>query len=202
LKNQLKLVLAAGLVAAAPMVHAQAASAPVAAPSAAKQALINELLALQKPGIEAMARSLVQQPLPRLVQGASQALQNVPADKRDAVKASIEAEIKQFVQTNGDMLAAQADKDQAGAIGPLLNERLSEDDLRQIVAFLKSPASKKFAEIGGDMQKAMVQKLMADNGPTLDSRFKTLELDVVKQLGIKPPAAAPASAPAKAPAKK
>ena len=208
LKNQLKLLLAAGLVASAPLALAQASkpaaaasAATVAPPSPAKQALINELIALQKPGVEAVARAVVQRPLQPLMQGAGQALQNVPADKRQAVAQAIEAEVKQFAQTNGDMLAAQADKLQPTLTAPLINERFSEDDLRQVVAFLKSPASKKFGEFGGELQNALAQKLMADNGPTLEAHFKTLQLDMAKQLGVKP-AAAPASAPASAPAKK
>ena len=206
LKNQFKLALAAGLVAAAPLVHAQglttssapaAAPAPVPAPSPAKQALINELLEIERPGVEAVARSLVQRPLQNLMQSAGQALQsNVPADKRQAVAQSIEASMKQFAQTNGDTLASQAVKLEPSILGTQLNERFTEEELRQLVTFLKSPTSKKFAEVGGQWQGALAQKLVADNGPTLETHFKALQLDVAKQLGVKPAPAA-ASAPAK-----
>lgn len=211
LKHQIKLAIAASLVAAAPLIHAQglttaaapsAPAAPVAPPSPAKQALINELLTIQKPGIEAMARSIVQQPLSRLLPEIKQALLKVPADKRATVAQSIQTSLQQFAQTNGDALAAQADKLQPTVVAPLLNERFNEDELRQVVAFLKSPVSKKFAEVGGEMQNAMGQKLMADNAPTLESHFKVLQIDIAKQLGITPAAAPAASAPAKAPAKK
>ncbi|MBV8379839.1 MAG: DUF2059 domain-containing protein [Paucibacter sp.] len=208
MKNQIKLLLTAGLIAAAPLIHAQAgaaASAPVAPPSPAKQALINQVLDLQKSGVEAMAYGIVQRPLQQLALAARQALQQqVPADKREAAAQAVQTDLKNFADTNGKMLADQAVKLQPAVVGPLLNAQFSEDELRQLVNFLQSPTSRKYMQLGGEVQNAMAQKLLAEQGQTLETRRQALEQAVVKDLGLTPPPAGASKPAAKAaaPAKK
>jgi hypothetical protein len=69
-----------------------------------------------------------------------------------------------------------------------------------LVAWLESPVNKKYAQLSGDMQKALAEKLVAETRPTIETKLKALEQSVIKQLGITPKPAA--SAPAPAPAKK
>ena len=66
------------LLAGATLAHGQA--------TPAKKELVAKLLALQAPGIEAVARSIVERPAVQLMQAAGQALQaQVPPDNREAV---------------------------------------------------------------------------------------------------------------------
>ena len=210
LNKSIKLLTAAGLLAASTLVLAQAsAPAPASAPmSAAKKELINKLLTLQQPGLELLARELVQRPVQPLAQQAGQALQTVPADKREAVGKQLEAELKKFVDESIPVVKASAQKNAPATIGGLLDERFTEDELRVVIAWMESPVSKKFAAIQPDLQKAMVEKIMAETGPTLDARFKALQGDMMKTLQASVPAAtapakaAPAASKAAAPVKK
>jgi hypothetical protein len=177
---------------------APAATPAAAAPSAAKKELIAKLIQLQQPGVENIARMLIQQPVGQLMQGAGQALQTqVPAEKREAAAKSIEAEVRKFVDEALPMVKDKGAKMSAGVWAPMLDEKFSEEELKQIIVWLESPASKKYQQIGAEMQNALGQKLMAEVGPGLDTKFKTLQQSVAKQLGITPKPAASAPAPAK-----
>ncbi|WP_310385709.1 DUF2059 domain-containing protein [Roseateles sp.] len=175
-----------------------AATPTAAAPSAAKKELIAKLIQLQQPGVENIARMLIQQPVGQLMQGAGQALQTqVPAEKREATAKAIEAEVRKFVDDAVPMVKDKGAKMSSSVWAPMLDEKFSEDELKQIIAWLESPASKKYQQIGAEMQNALGQKLMAEVGPGLDTKFKTLQQSIAKQLGVTPKPAAPAAAPAK-----
>lgn len=181
---------AATLLVGTGLSHAQ--NAPAAASSPAKKELIAKLLQVQQPGIENLSRAVLQGPLGNLMQGAGAALQQLPPEKREATAKSIEAEVKKFAEENGPMLRDRAIKLAPSTIGTMLDERFTEDELKQLLAWLESPVNKKFSQMGGEMQKALTEKLMADTGNTLDTRYKALQQSVAKQLGIP---ARPASAP-------
>jgi hypothetical protein len=199
LQASLALVLATSALCAS-------AQAPTSSP--AKKELIAKFLVMQQPGIEQLSRVLLQQPLGPLMQGVGGMIQQLPPEKREATAKAIEAEIKKFVEDNAPLMKDKALKVAPTITGPLLDERYTEEELRQIVTWLESPVSKKFSQSQGDLQKAMADKLMAELGPTLDTRYKALQAAIAKELGVSVPSAtsapkaAPAAKPASAPAKK
>ena len=168
-------------------------------PSPAKKELVQKLMVLQQPGIENMARNLVEQPAVAMMQAAGRALQGVPEDKREATGKTIEADIKKYVEESGPIVRERAIKLAPSTIGAAMEEKFTEDELKQLVAWLESPVSKKYAQLGGEMQKALAEKLVADTRGTVETRLKTLEQNMIKLLGItpKPGASAPAAGPAK-----
>jgi len=180
---------------------ALAASTALAQPSPAKKALIDKIVALQQQGAENMAGGLVQAPLSQLAQQLHAAMQQVPADKREATGKALNAELKKFVEENVPYLKDKIAKALPGTTSALLDERFNEDELKQILAWAESPVSQKFGMVNAELQKAIVQKVMTEAGPTLDGRFKTLQGNLVKQLGLQPPAGA-ASKPAPTATKK
>ena len=202
---------AAGVVAQAQTTPAPAGSAPAALPSTpAKRELVARILKVQQPGIEAMARNLVEQPALEMMDRAANALpQRVPADKRETVARDIQADARKFVDETLPTVRERAIKLAPTTIGTVLEERFTEDELKQIAAMMESPVFAKFQQIGGEMQKALVDKLVAETGPQVEPRVRTLEASIARRLGINPnqpqppsgPAAA-APAPGKAPAKK
>ena len=98
-----KSLIAAALLVAAGTALAQAASAPAIAP--AKLALINKLIQIQQPGIETIAKGIVQQMLAGVAQGANQALSQQPTDKREALAKSFPGERPDFVSLEGYLAA-------------------------------------------------------------------------------------------------
>ena len=78
-------------------------------------------------------------------------------------------------------------------IGALLEEKFTEDELKQLISIIESPVNRKFSQMGGDFQKALGEKLIAQTQSIVEPKVKALEQAVVKHLGL--PSAPPNSAP-------
>ena len=200
-----KSIFALTLLVAATTVAAQAQSpAPQAASSPAKKDLVARILKVQQPGIEAMARGLVEQPAMELMGNAANALPaRVAKDKQEAVGKEIQADVRKYVDDAYPYVRERAVKLAPTTIGPLLEERFTEDELKQIVSIMESPVYTKFQRMGDDMQKILVDKVVADTRTTVEPKVRTLEQTVAKRLGVTsaPAAGGTPRPPAKAPAK-
>jgi hypothetical protein len=208
----LRPLVVAVLLGLAGVAHAQApatAPAPAAAASApaspAKKALIKKVLQLQQPGIESIARSLIEQPAAAILQQVGRTLQtSVPEDKRDAVGREAQNDVRKFVDDVTPQIKKRAVELAPSTIGPLLDERFSEDELKQLAAWLDSPVSKKYQQLGGDLQHALSEPLIRDSRALVEPKMRALEETLMKRLGVADgakPAAKPAAA-ASAQAKK
>lgn len=183
----MKRLLIALLCAAATLAHAQT-----------KKELVAKVLVLQQPMIEGIARSIVERPAAQLMQAAGQALQQVPADKREAVGKSVEADVKKFVDEATPLLRERAIKLAPSSFGTVLEEKFTEPELKQLIAWLESPVNKKFQQIGPEIQSSFVQKLAAEAGPLLDPKLQALQQKLRTTFGMTEGGAAAASAPPKA----
>ncbi len=169
---------------------ALAAGTALADPSPAKKALIDKIVALQQQGLaDGLTGNIIQGPLSHLTQAGRAALQAVPAEKREATARAMDAELKKFVDENVPYLKDKISKAVPTTASALLDERFNEDELKQILAWAESPVSQKFGLANGELQKAIVQKVMTEAGPTLDGRLKVLQTNLAKQLGVQLPAA-------------
>lgn len=177
-----------------PAVHAQ--STP------AKKELVAKILKIQQPGIEGMARNLVEQPAAELMQRAGLALNSrVAPEKREATAKEIQADVKKYMDEAGPLVQARATKLAPTTIGTLLEEKFTEEELKQVVAIIESPAYNKFQQLGGDMQKVLTEKLVAETRPVIEPKVKAMEMSIAKRLGIPGEEAAAAKPAPKAPAK-
>lgn len=170
------------------------AAAPAAPAAGAKKALVAKVLELQKPGIEAMARQLTEQPAAQMLQQAGAALQRVPADKREALAKELEADARKYADETTPIVRERALKLAPETIGAVLEDKLSEAELRQVITMLESPAVKKYNGLLGEMQRSLVGKVVADTRPSVDPKVRALEQTMSRRLT----AAAAASAPAPA----
>lgn len=187
------LLLAAALLACG-AVHAQ--STP------AKKELAARIVKLQQPGIEAMAGNLAQQPAAQLLEQAEAALPSrVPADKREAVVRDIRADAKKYLDEAIPLVRERAVKLAPSTVGALLEEKFSEDELKQLIAIIESPVNRKFAQLNGEMQKVLVEKLVSEMQSTIDPKVKALEQSITKRLGLPAAPVAPVAKVAKPPVK-
>lgn len=191
------LALALAAAFAAPAVQAQAA-APATASSPAKKALVTRVLALQQPGIEVLARQLAEQPALLMLQQAAVALQRLPADKRETVARELQADARKYAEDATPIVRKRALELAPTTVGALLEERFTEDELKQLVAILESPVNKKFQSLGGEMQKAIGDKLVADTRAAIEPKVKALEQQFVARLQAPLAAATPATGAAPA----
>jgi uncharacterized protein len=162
-----------------------------AEPSAAKKELIAKVLLLQQPAIESMARAMAEQPAMQMMQQASMVLQSrVAPDKREALTKDIQADLKKYVDEAVPVVRDRAIKLAPSTVGVLLDEKFSEEELKQVIAIIESPVNRKFQQLGGDMQKLLQEKLVAETRGVIDPKVKALDQAIGKRLGIEPPARA------------
>jgi hypothetical protein len=170
--------------------------------SAAKKELVAKVLQLQQPGIELAGQALAERPAAQLMQQAGLALQTkVAPEKREAVAKEIQADVKKYTDEAVPLLRERAVKLAPTSIGPVLEEKFTEDELKQLIAIIESPVNRKFAQMTGELQKSLIDKLVADMQGTIDPKVKALELSIGQRLGLPAKSAAPVSKAAKPPAK-
>lgn len=198
----LSLLLATGAAFAQTAAPAPAPAAASAAASPAKKELVARLLKAQQPGIEALARNLAEQPAGQLLNQAGMALQaRVAPEKREAIAKEIGADVKKYADEAVPLVRERAIKLAPTTVGKLLEEKFSEDELKQIVAMLESPVYAKYMQLSDEMQKSLLEKLVAETRPTIEPKIKALEASIGKRLGATPAASAGAKPAAKPPAK-
>lgn len=174
------------------------AAAPGASPSPAKKELVAKLLKLQQPGIETLAYNLTEQPAAQLLNQAGLAMQTrVAPEKREAMAKEIGADVKKYADEAVPLVRDRAIRLAPSTVGKLLEDKFTEDELRQIVAMLESPVYAKYMQLSDDMQNALLEKLVADTRPTIEPKIKALEASIGKRLGLTPAAAKPATPAAK-----
>lgn len=162
----------------------------------AKQELVTKLLKLQQPGIEALARNLAEQPAAQMLNQASVVIQaRVAPDKREALAKDIGADVRKYTEEAVPLVRNRALQLAPSTAGKILEERLSEDELRQVIALLESPAYAKYMQLSGDLNKALLEKLVAETRTTIEPKVKALEANIGKRLNAA--AGAPGPAPAK-----
>lgn len=163
--------------------------------SAAKKELVAKVLQLQQPGIEMAARALAERPAAQMMQQAGLALQaRVPADKREAVAKEIQADVKAYVDQAVPLVTAQAVKVAPLTIGAMIDEKFTEDELKQLIAIIESPVNRKFVQLGGEMQKALNDRLVTDTQGEITPKVKALEQAISQRLGLNNTKAAKAPA--------
>lgn len=157
----------------------------------AKKDLVEKVLTLQQAAIEQAAQVLAMQPALQLMQQASMALQTrVAPDKREAVAKEIQADLKKYADDVGPVVRQQAVKLAPSTVGALLEQRFTEEELTQLIAVMESPVNRKYQQMGGELQKALTDKLIAETKAGVEPKVKALEQAVVKHLGLPPAAAA------------
>lgn len=162
--------------------------------SVTKKEYVARILKAQQPAIEAMAQAMAEDPAAALMQSAAQALpQRVPSERREAVAKDIRADIKRYVDEVVPMVRRQAVQLAPLTIGALLEEKLTEDELKEVAGIVESAAYGKFQQLGGDMQRALLEKLLAQTRGSVEPKLKALEGSIAKRLGLS--AAAKATAP-------
>jgi hypothetical protein len=180
----MRALLVAALLVGAAFAHAQ---------GSAKQALVAKILVLQQPAIEGIARGIAERPALQIAQAADLAIAQLPAERREAAAKSVGTEVRRFVDEATPLLRDRALKLAPATFGAALEEKFSEDELRQLHAWLESPTSRKYQQLLPQMQNAFVQKLLADGAPLVDPKLKALQEKVRSLVGAPAPAARPAS---------
>jgi hypothetical protein len=114
----------------------------------------------------------------------------VPAEQREAVARDIQVEFKKYGDEVLPPLRERAAKLVGPTVGTLLEERFSEDELKQLVAMLESPIFRKYHQVSPELDRALLEKLIADARPVIEPKLRALQDAVGKRLtqAVKPEA--------------
>jgi hypothetical protein len=162
--------------------------------SPAKKELVQKALQLQATGIESLGTQLAGQTAQQVLGAVGQALQRVPAEKRELLATEIQADVKKFYDEISPTLRTNAAKLGPSTFGAAMEDKLNEDELKTLVAWLESPVSRKYQQLTAEGQQALMQKLIADSRPAVDPKLKALEQTIARRLGVTPAPGSPAPA--------
>ncbi|MGH6645853.1 hypothetical protein [Aquabacterium sp.] len=180
---------------------------PLSASAQSKKELVQKMMASQQPLIDNAAQNLAEQPARQLVGSAKQVLaQAVPPEKREATAKQVDAEIKKYLDAAVPMFKSSASKLGASTVAPALEEKFTEDELKQLITILDSPVLKKYQAALPDLiGPAFLEKIVLDVRPQLDPKLQAVQNNLRTILdnatGGKLSGGGQAPAPATAPAK-
>ena len=192
LRSCLHLAVAAALTMAG-AAHAQTKAATPApapapanlpAPDAEKQKAIDRILAnvhpengviqaLQRPAVEAMQKSMI-----------AMQTQHVPKERMDKALKDIAADVQHYVEISTPVVTASAKKLTSQAVGPILAQNFSADELRQLAAIFESPVKAKFDKLIPQLESAVAEKVTADVAPAINKNIQALTESVGTKLRI------------------
>ena len=148
-----------------------------------KKELVQKILASQQAALDDMSRSVAEQPARQLAGAARQVLaQGVPDDKRDATAKQVDGEIKKYIEGATPVVRASATKLSQTVIGPMMEEKFTEDELKQLVTMLDSPILKKYQAALPEMSNALLEKVVADARQQVTPKLQTAETNIRKIL--------------------
>jgi len=150
-----------------------------------KKELVQKILTAQQGALDDMARTVAEQPARQLAGGARQVLaQAVPEDKREATAKQVDAEIKKYLEAATPIVRASASKLSMSAIGPQIEEKFTEDELKQLVSMLDSPVLKKYQGLLPELSNALLEKVVADARTQVTPKLQTAETNIRKILDV------------------
>ncbi|MEJ7138737.1 hypothetical protein [Amphibiibacter pelophylacis] len=185
------------LAVAAACVMGVLAVQPALAQSADKKALIQKLVQLQQPGIDAMSRGLVQGPASQLLDEAAGYIQTqVPPAQQQAMAKGVDDDVKKYMDDALPMVRSSATKLAPSVLGPIFEKNFTVEELQQAIQILESPVQKKLQQISPELQQALVDAVVKSTDAQIQPKIANLNTSLRKRLNI------PANSPAVAAPKK
>jgi uncharacterized protein len=144
---------------------------------------VQKLISIQQASLESTAKGLAEAPARQLVAAAQPILaQGVAPEKREATAKLVDAEIKKYLDAAGPIVRASTIKMSQGAISSAIDEKFTEDELKQLVVMLDSPVLKKYQAVLPDLSKALVEQVVQDARPQVDPKLQATQEAIRKIL--------------------
>ena len=151
----------------------------------AKQALVQRVL--DKMGLDAVGLQMLQMPVADLLRQSRVVVQSrVPADKQDATMKDITAEATKFVDQETPALRTSTHASVQSSVAPLLAQKFSEDELKQLAGILESPVLAKFEGVLPELKRAVGENVAKANAAQIQPKMTDLQ----NRVGLKWRAAA------------
>lgn len=143
----------------------------------AKRALATKLAQIQaKADSGALAGQLTDTAVGPVLASWSQRLdETVPPARQKEVREKLDVELKKYAENTYKIVEAQTAKSAEAALVPIFMEKLSEDELKTIIAYLESPVSAKFQALGGEATNAWAKKVVEATKASVESGAKNFD---------------------------
>ena len=97
---------------------------------------------------------------PLIVKWTQQLKAQVAPDQETEVRAQLDTALSTFTDQTRQNINSALDQTASKALVPIFMDKLSTDEMKTIVAFMKSPASAKFQALGPDATNAWAQAVV------------------------------------------
>ena len=159
---------------------AQKAQTEASAPKT-KQQLIQRLLELWH--VEAVGVTMLREPVDNALRQARAAWQaRTTPEKRDEALKDIEGYAKELLEKLMPQVVGKAKELTKTTVVPILSEKMTEEELRQMIAILESPAKTKFEALIPEMQRALGKKLGEEQGKEIKPQMEELQQRIGKRM--------------------
>lgn len=152
---------------------AQAASVP-----ADEQALVARVVA--KMSMESVALAMLQKPIANQVEQARVVAQSRIADdaKREALLKQVGDDAARAFNEEAPLVRASAKKAVDEAVGPLLAQHFSKDELKQLADMLESPVLAKFEALTPELKKTVGENVARADGAKVQAKLTELQKNI------------------------
>jgi len=152
---------------------APAAAATPTAISPEKDRLIHRILQLWH--VENVGVLMLQKPVAESLRQSRSLLQGrVSSETQEAAMKDISEDARKFLDETIPVVRSGAEKLIPSTVVPILAEKFTEEELRQVVAILESPVKSKFESVVPELEKALGEKIAAESGPMINAKLTEL----------------------------
>jgi hypothetical protein len=173
LKSAIAVVIAALTMVSSAYAQTSAASAQTAI-SPEKEKLIQQVLVLWR--VETVGGTMLKGPVQEAERQARSLLQGrATTELQEAAMKGIEEDAAKFLKESAPIVLESTIRLVPSTVVPLLAEKFSEDELRQIIVILGSPVKIKFDALIPEIENSLGAKVVADTNPTIQPKLAALK---------------------------
>ena len=146
-----------------------------------QEKLIQRLLQLWH--VENIGVVMLQQPVAESLRQSRSLLQGrVSTERQEATMKEINQDAKKFIEEAAPLVIASAQKLIPSTVEPILAEKFTEEELRQIIAILESKVKAKFEALAPEIEKTLGEKIANDTGPTINPKLTELTQQIGQRM--------------------
>jgi hypothetical protein len=139
-----------------------------------KQALVNRVLV--KMAFESVGTQMLQAPVAEMLrQSRVVVTSRVPAEKQEAVMKDLTMEATKFIEQETPPLRASTQSVVQSSVAPLLAQKFSVEELKQLADVLESPVLAKFETLVPEMKRAVGDNVAKANAAQIQPKMTELQ---------------------------
>jgi len=161
--------VAAGLALAGSACAQNAAGVP-----AEKQAPVKRVLA--KMALDSVGMQMLQAPVADMVRQARVVVSSrVPAEKQEAAMKDVTDEASKFIEQEAPPLRASTQAVVQSSVAPLLAQKFSTEELKQLADILESPLLARFESLVPEMKRTVGENVAKANAAQIQPKMTELQ---------------------------